>query len=185
MAEQWLRRVEVSTLRTLLLSTLLLVAVALYSWLIGPEVKAIRTMYGMQKQVSSGPTDDATAARIEKKKAELAGLRAALAGMLHNAPPHELESRVLGKLQQLSWDTGMELISVAPEQTREVAGFEERRFRIKLKGSYFHLYEWLTRISDDPPFLVLQKYELRKKTNPKGDALLDVDLMVASYGMVQ
>ena len=83
-------------------------------------------------------------------------------------PVNEMEAYLVGRLQGLAWDAGVELAGVRPGQAKRIMAFEEISFKVELTGEYQNLYKWLNKIGDTLGFMLVSNYEIAlagKKSN--------------------
>jgi len=179
----WMNRIGVQEMRTLLFALGFALAVVGTVRLIWPDITMLTKLRSDISAESTGDAERNLSELLKKTEGEIKQLRDSLYSKLHNMPKGQLESLVLGRLQELSWRTGMELISIRPSKGGKVSVFEESRFQIKLRGGYLQIFDWLGRVGRELPFMVLQEYEIKKMPGESDENRLDVELLMVTYGM--
>ncbi|RDH89957.1 MAG: hypothetical protein DIZ77_12145 [endosymbiont of Seepiophila jonesi] len=76
-------------------------------------------------------------------------------------PAQQMESYIIGRLQKVSWETNVELVSVKPGDGQTVQMFQESLFEVELNAGYFDFFKWLQTIGRDLGFIVIKKYGIQ------------------------
>jgi Tfp pilus assembly protein PilO len=96
-------------------------------------------------------------------------------------PLKEIESHVVGKLQQISWQNDIQLVGIEPSSGDTIETFHEILFRVTLAGDYLDMYEWLRQVSADLGFVLVKQYEMKPLDNRTQNPRLSVQLTMATY----
>ncbi|MGB5738371.1 MAG: hypothetical protein WBM54_03415 [Woeseia sp.] len=186
MMQAVLQRFSLRELSLLLLGLGAAIAVALLAGLILPEVKAFRATSSavdvLQAEAQNG-------AELETRMAEqfelIDKLRFRLHGDMANLPPRQVESYIIGKLQKVSWNNNVELVSVQPSVGERIEVFQEMLFKVQLIGQYQDLYSWLWEARNDLGFIVVKELGLSRFDDNDATPMLKADLSLASYRRVE
>ena len=112
-------------------------------------------------------------------------LRYRLYGDMANLPVKQVEAYIIGRLQKISWNNGVELVSVEPSTGDRVQIFQEMLFNVQLVGGYDDLYAWLWEARNDLGYVVVKEYALTRSNRDDAEPLLLADLSLASYRAVE
>ena len=105
---------------------------------------------------------------IEIEQQKLKKLQLQLHGEAGDMPVNEMEAYLVGRLQGLAWDAGVELAGVRPGSKKQIMKFEEISFKVDLTGEYINLYKWLKKVGNTLGFMLVSNYEIGldgKKSN--------------------
>lgn len=102
-----------------------------------------------------------------------------------NLPVRQVEAYIIGRLQRVSWNNDVELVSVEPATGERVQIFQEMLFNVRLVGQYDDLYRWLWETRTDLGYVVVKEYGLTRQDNDDEEPLLVADLSLASYRAVE
>ena len=102
-----------------------------------------------------------------------------------NLPVRQVEAYIIGRLQRVSWNNNVELVSVEPAIGDRVQMFQEMLFNVQLVGQYGDLYRWLWETRDDLGYVVVKEYALRRQDNVDDEPQLIADLSLASYRAIE
>ncbi len=122
--------------------------------------------------------------QLGKADSEVQTLARQLHGDMAGLPAKQMESYIIGRLQKVSWDTGVELISVKPGDGQKVQMFQESLFEVELHAGYFDFFNWLQTIGQELGFIVVKKYDIQPQDNDLSDPKLKIVLTMVSYRMV-
>ena len=100
-------------------------------------------------------------------------------------PARQMESYIIGRLQAVSWNTDVDLISVKPGLGQQVQMFQERLFEVQLHAKYRDFVSWLQRIGDELGFIVVKRYHLAPMAQTQSDTKLNIRLTMVAYRMVE
>ncbi len=168
--------------RLLMLGTLLLLVTVLFVYVLLPQMKAYKTALDARAVlVGAAREGREVSAQLESLRTEVAALQKRLHGDMVNLPPEEMESYIIGRLQDVSWRNSVELVSVKPDSGERVQIFKESLFKVELAGDYFDLYAWLGDVAEELGFVVVKEYEMKPQQNIPDNPLLRATLTLASY----
>lgn len=177
-----LSRLEPRTLVLLAGAAVLLLASALFSYLLLPDVRSYRQATAERDslaQVAAAGTE--LKQELARLEAEIEELSHQLHGDTANLADRELEAFVVGRLQRISWENDVELVGVKPRKGDVVQIFREVLFDVQLSGTYFNVFRWLRTLTRDLGFVVVKHFQIRPVNEHADDPLLDVQLTVVSY----
>ncbi len=97
---------------------------------------------------------------IDEKRKKVRDVQLQLHGEAGDIPVNEMEAYLLGRLQGLAWDAGIELVGVRPGPAKRIMAFEEISFKVEVKGEYRNLYVWLNKIGDTLGFMLVSNYDI-------------------------
>jgi len=160
-----------------------LVLLSEFTYLLWPQVKSYRKLdasYTMLEQSVSN--NKSLTSQLQTIETEVNALSRQLHGDMAQLPVKQMESFVIGRLQKVSWETDVELVSVQPGSGGQVQNFREQLFEVKLSAHYHDFFEWLQIINDELGYIVVKKFEIRpddrdQLENPK----LSLVLTLVSY----
>ncbi|MDH3589673.1 MAG: hypothetical protein OEQ74_09735 [Gammaproteobacteria bacterium] len=121
--------------------------------------------------------------QIDSRMQAIDELTQRLHGDSANLPPRQMESFVIGRLQKISWDNNIELISVRPGEGERVAEFREMLFKVELEGGYIPVHRWLWAVRKELGFVVIKEFSLVRADQSPVDPRLQATLTLASYRM--
>ena len=122
---------------------------------------------------------------LQERRASIEELRFRLYGDMANLPVRQVEAYIIGRLQRISWNNNVELVSVEPGTGERVQIFQEMLFNVQLAGQYDDLYRWLWEARNDLGYVVVKEYGLKRRDNDDDEPLLAANLSLASYRAVQ
>jgi Tfp pilus assembly protein PilO len=182
MMREQLTAIEPRSLQLILTLTLVVVATAIALYLVKPhylDFSDKRVAYELlQNQI-----DDHTQLQnaIDGERARIKELQLQLHGEAGNMPVNEMESYLVGRLQGLAWDAGIELVGVRPGTAKRIMKFEEISFEVEVQGEYRNLYQWLDSIGNALGFMLVTNCEISLYGN-KGDKTdLDMHVTIVFY----
>jgi Tfp pilus assembly protein PilO len=177
-----LQRFSVSELRLMALGLGAILTVVAFSGLLLPDLKLLHTT---RQSVSTlrQATQDASLLeqQITRQHAALEALRFRLHGDMEDLPPRQVESYIIGRLQKVSWNNDVELVSVQPRDGDRVHIFQEMLFSVQLVGHYNAIYGWLWDVRNELGFVVIKELSLSRRNNDDGQPLLTAALTMAAY----
>jgi len=168
----------------LLMLTLLVFAVTslAFTFLVLPKIKTYlavtRTETALAMVVDDG---DILGTRIKTVGSDIDSLQRRLHGDMASLPMKEIESHVVGKLQQISWQNDIQLVGIEPSSGDTIETFHEILFRVSLAGDYLDMYEWLQQVGADLGFVLVKQYEMKPMDNRTQNPRLSVQLTMATY----
>ena len=182
MYQELLDKLDVRQQALLAGGVLLLIVVAIFSYILLPQIKAYRA--GLEaRAVLDGVAEQglAVSQQLESLGLELEALQKELHGDTANLPEEQLESFVIGRLQAISWRNNVELMSIEPGSGGTIQDFSESLFRVELAGRYRDLYRWIGDLNDELGFVVIKEHRMRPIEDVATDPSLLVSLAIASY----
>ena len=122
---------------------------------------------------------------LQEQHVRIQELQYLLHGDMANLPVRQIEAYIIGRLQRVSWNNDVELVSVEPSMGERVQIFQEMLFNVQLVGHYDDLYRWLWEARNDLGYVVVKEYGLTRQDNDDEEPLLVADLSLASYRAVE
>ena len=180
--ESLLKQLEPRTAIMLMIAAVLLVATALGTYVIWPEVKQYRSSLAtrdvLQQITNSGESLDT---QIDTIKKEVESLGHELHGDLAKMPDNQMEAFIIGRLQGISWRNNVELQSVRPGKGKIIKVFEEIVFNVKITGEYPDLYAWVQNLGEELGFVVIKNFSIKPLDTNEAEPRLIADLTIVSY----
>lgn len=150
-----------------------------------PQVKSYRSKATSRASLAEvGSQDAVLLEQIESRMREIERLSRLLHGDSVDLPVQQVESFVIGRLQKISWDHGIELISVRPGEGAQVERFREMLFSVELEGTYVPVHRWLLSVREELGFVVIKEFSLVRSDSSPVDPRLRATLTMASYRMI-
>jgi Tfp pilus assembly protein PilO len=118
---------------------------------------------------------------IDNQRLQIQQLQHQLHGESGNMPINQMESYLIGRLQNLSWQTGVKLISVRPGAAIRVLDFDEISFEVSVRGEYKKLYAWLNSLSDNLGFVMVANYKIQSASQNASITNLNMDVTLIFY----
>ncbi len=165
----------------LLLSLLIVSAVALY--LVKPQYQRF-SENSVSLEMLNGQIDDQAQLQraIDDEHKQIKALQLQLHGEAGDMPVNEMEAYLVGRLQGLAWDAGIELVGVRPGSAKRIMEFEEISFKVDVTGEYSKLYRWLNRIGETLGFMLVSNYEIALAgANKSDDTQLKMNVTIVFY----
>jgi len=165
----------------LTLGTFAIVAL-MFTFLVLPKLKAYlavsKTEQALAMVIDNGDLLDAEIGRIRD---DIGTLEKQLHGDMASLPMKEIESHVVGKLQQISWKNDVQLVGIEPAAGETIESFHEMLFQVSLAGDYMDKYQWLRKVTTDLGFVLIKQYEMRPVDDRALNPRLSVELTMATY----
>lgn len=181
-----LQKFSMRELNLMLLGIGSVIAITLIASLVLPKVKTLRETSAAVSVLQDAALDGADLERHMAAQHELIeNLRFRLHGDMANLPPRQVESYIIGKLQKVSWNNNVELVSVQPSAGEQIEVFQEMLFKVQLIGQYKDLYGWLWEARNDLGFIVVKELSLSRNDDSDDAPMLKADLNLASYRRVE
>jgi len=159
--QQNLQKVEPRSLGLILLLMGFLTAVAVSLYIVKPRYLSFHdkstSLEMLQIQIDD---QDQLQRVINEQRKKIKALQLQLHGEAGELPVNEIEAYLVGRLQGLAWDAGIELSGVRPGQAKRIMEFEEISFKVDVTGEYRNLYLWLNKIGDTLGFMLVSNYEI-------------------------
>ena len=141
---QMVRQQDPRTVGLLLTMLMLVVFVLLFTFVQWPQIKTYMAAQESRQQLSVSIRDnDQLLQQLSSERSAVEALNKRLHGDMAGLPVEQMESYVIGRLQKLSWDAGVELLAVRPKEGRQVEIFREILFDVEVNGRYFDFFNWL------------------------------------------
>jgi len=184
--KELLAKLSISELRLAILGIGAVVAAAMVAGLLLPKIKAVRTASQQVSVLEEAAQDGGELERhLQEQHAKIEELRFRLHGDMANLPVRQVEAYIIGRLQKVSWNNAVELVSVEPAIGERVQIFQEILFNVRLVGQYDDLYHWLRETREDLGYVVVKEYALTRHDNEDDGPLLAANLSLASYRAVE
>lgn len=181
----YVEKIEPRLMMLVMAGVFLLVCVLLASSLVIPQFKDFRAIIKAETLLqSSASSGEEMTALFASTNQNIEQLEQALHGEMANLPVQQLESFIIGKLQKISWQNRLELVSVRPGKGDKVQNFKEILFDVELRGKYFNFFSWLQTLSKDLGFVVIKTFDIQPRENNEADPDLTVRLTMVSYRAV-
>lgn len=167
-------------LGVLLIGLLLITAMALY--MIKPQYQRFSENSVSFEMLNSQIDDQAQLqASIDNEHQRIKALQLELHGEAGDMPVNEMEAYLVGRLQGLAWEAGIELAGVRPGQAKRIMEFEEISFKVDVTGEYKDLYNWLNRIGDTLGFMLVSNYEISLAGKISNEIPLKMSVTIVFY----
>lgn len=184
--QQALQKISLRELQMLLLGIGAVVMAAAVVGVVIPNVKALRVVNNEVRILEEAGRDAAELERhLQEQHVKIEELKYRLHGDMANLPIRQIEAYIIGRLQRVSWNNSVELVSVEPAMGDRVQIFQEMLFNVQLVGQYEDLYRWLLEAREDLGYVVVKEYELRRQDNEDSEPRLLADLSLASYRAIE
>ncbi|MDX2505990.1 MAG: hypothetical protein QNL62_16150 [Gammaproteobacteria bacterium] len=182
----FLEQTDLRTVRLILAVVVLLLITLQVLYLLWPQIKQFNKSNDsyqlLQRAVSSS---EGLEQQLAKTGADVQSLGHQLHGDMADLPAQQMESYIIGRLQKVSWETNVELVSVKPGDGKKVQIFQESLFDVKLNASYFDFFRWLQNIGRDLGSIVIKKYDIQPLGADLFDPELKINLTMVSYRVVK
>jgi Tfp pilus assembly protein PilO len=153
-----------------------------FTFFVMPKLKAYlavqKTETAMTMLVDNGDLLDTQVTAVSE---DIDALRQRLHGDMASLPLKQIESHVVGKLQQISWQNNIQLVGIEPSAGETIETFHEILFEVSLAGDYMDMYQWLREVTDELGFVLIKEYAMRPADNRAEDPRLSVQLTMATY----
>lgn len=177
-----LLEVEPRSLGMILIATGLLIAVAVSLYMIKPQYLSFDDKSASFEMLQSQIDDQAQLQQvIDEERKKIRSLQLQLHGEAGELPVNEIESYLVGRLQGLAWDAGIELSGVRPGQAKRIMEFEEISFKVEVTGEYGNLYQWLSNIGDTLGFMLVSNYEISTMSRRGDQTDLKMQVTIVFY----
>ncbi len=183
----FLENAEPRVIAMMMIAIVFLLGTIQVMYLLWPQIKQYRDVnssYTVLQQAAGSSMDLEQQLKITTQ--EIKELSYQLHGDMAGLPEKQMESYIIGRLQKVSWDTGVELASVIPGRGKQVQMFQETLFKVQINATYFDFIDWLQTINQELGYIVVKKFDIHPKTgkvttNPS----LSISLTLVSYRMVR
>ena len=171
---------------SMLLIGIIVLAIALQAaYLLWPQIKAYRNVSTSRAVLANAVnSSDGLEQQLKQTQDEVDALARRLHGDMAGLPAKQMESYIIGRLQKVSWDTDVELVSVKPGDGTKVQMFRESLFQVKVRARYSDFISWLREIQRQLGFIVVKKFDITPQGRDLSDPKLGIALTMVSYRMV-
>ncbi len=177
-----LEKLDARSLNLLLGGLTLVIAAALFSYLLWPQFKAFRAAAESRDSLESVvANDNRLLETLSALRNEVHSLRQSLHGDLAALPTKEMQGYIIGRLQGISWRNSVEFLGMQPREGEPIEKFQEILFDVHLLGDYFDLYNWLRDASKELGFVVIKQYQMAPVNPNEADVRLGVKMTMAVY----
>ena len=184
--QELLRKISLNEMRLIVIGLGAIVIAALVMGSVMPRSKALQTASETVATLRSAAIDGTELDRhLQEEAQKIEDLRFRLYGDMANLPVKQVEAYIIGRLQEISWGTSVDLVSVQPAMGEQVQIFQEILFNVEAVGHYQNLYEWLWEVRNELGYVVVNEYKLRRKDDDDEEPLLMAELSLASYRAVE
>ena len=184
--QELLRKISLRELRLILAGLGAVLVVALAVSLLVPEIKKLLAAQKDVDVLQAASQDSAELEQhMQKQSRQIEDLRFRLYGDMADLPLRQVEAYIIGRLQEISWGTQVDLVSVEPVAGERVQIFQEMLFNVELLGRYDDLYRWLWDVRNELGYVVIKEYGLTRQNDDDEDPLLLANLSLASYRAVE
>lgn len=152
------------------------------TFLVMPRLKAYRAVSSTEAALATVVDNgDLLEKQIAALNDDISALERRLHGDMASLPMKEIESHVVGKLQQISWENDVQLVGIEPLTGETIETFHEILFHVSLAGDYMDMYQWLREVTDDLGFVLVKEYQMRPIDQAALNPRLSVQLTMATY----
>lgn len=184
--QDYLKNMSLRELRLLMLGVGTVIVVAIMVSIVMPNAKALKGANDEVRILEEAAKDGAELEqRLQDRYAKIEELKYRLNGDMANLPVRQVEAYIIGRLQRVSWNNNVELVSVEPGMGDRVQIFQEMLFHVQLVGQYNDLYRWLWEARNDLGYVVVKEYALRRQDNGDEAPRLLANLSLASYRAIE
>ena len=184
--QELLQRVSLRELRLLLAGVGAIAIVALAVTMLVPKIKALLAAQENVKVLQAASVNSVELEQhLQQQNQRVEELRFRLYGDMAELPLKEVEAYIIGRLQEISWGTRVDLISVEPATGEQVQIFQEMLFNVELLGEYDDLYRWLWDVRNELGYVVIKEYSLTRRDDDDDEPMLLANLSLASYRAVE
>ena len=182
MMREQLLEIEPGSLKLILALVAVVIATAMALYLVKPHYLDFRDKRVSYQLLHSQIDDQAQLQKaIDEERAGIRELQLQLHGEAGNMPVNEMESYLVGRLQGLAWDAGIELVGVRPGAAKRIMEFEEISFEVEVAGEYRELYRWLDSIGDALGFMLVTNYEISLANRMPDSTELNMHVTIVFY----
>jgi Tfp pilus assembly protein PilO len=174
--------VDTRSLKMIMMLVCVVIVAATALYMIKPvfvDYQQRRETYGMlQNQLQDQAQLQSS---IDQARDQIGKLQLELHGEASNMPVNEMESYLVGRLQGLSWDAGIELVGVRPGAAKRIMEFEEISFEVDVSGEYANLYKWLDMIGNVLGFMLVTNYDISLSGRDSSKTALNMHVTIVFY----
>jgi len=174
--------IEPRSLQLILAMVAVLITTAVGLYMIKPQYLEFRDRRVSFEMLQNQIDDQAQLqAAIDEERSQIRALTLQLHGEAGNMPVNEMESYLVGRLQELAWDAGIDLVGVRPGPAKRIMEFEEISFEVDVAGEYRSLYRWLDSIGDALGFMLVTNYEISLSGRNSSNTELNMHVTIVFY----
>ena len=186
MMRENLMGVAPKSLKLILFLVSLVVLTALLLYLVKPQYLSYSQKSATYKMLNTQIDDQQHLQQaIDTEHEKIKALQLQLHGEAGAMPVNEMEAYLVGRLQGLAWDAGVELVGVKPGHAKRIMEFEEISFKVDVTGDYRNLYSWLTRIGEKLGFMLISNYEISLEGKAVNSVPLKMGVTIVFYRVVE
>lgn len=181
----FLQEAEPRNIAVMLIAIICLVSAIQVLYLLWPQFKTYRDLNNSYQILNrAADSHEGLEQQMVNTRKEVEELSYQLHGDMAGLPDKQMESYIIGRLQNISWNSGVELASVVPGKGKKVQMFQETLFDVKINSSYFNFFNWLQQINNELGYIVVKKFEIRPQgAQDKLKPELNISLTLVSYRM--
>jgi len=182
MIRENLMEVEPRSLGLILLLIGFVLATAIALYMIKPQYQRFNDSSHSFESLNGQIDDQAQLQRaIDTERNKIREMQLKLHGEAGDMPVNEMEAYLVGRLQGLAWESGIELAGVRPGQAKRIMAFEEISFKVDVTGEYRNLYDWLNRIVDTLGFMLVSNYDISLDGRKNNETQLKMNVTIVFY----
>ncbi len=179
---QHLLEVEPRSLSLILLLSGFVIAVAASLYVVKPQYQSYNDKSASFEMLHNQIDDQAQLQQvIDVERKKIKALQLQLHGEAGEMPVNEIEAYLVGRLQELAWEAGIELSGVRPGSAKRILEFEELSFKVDVTGEYQNLYQWLNKIGDTLGFMLVSNYEISLAGRKNEQENLKMNVTIVFY----
>lgn len=177
-----MQRIDIRRLRMILAGIVLLICAIVFSYLLMPQLKQYKSLLATRHVLEqAAPAGPGLEMQLSVLQQGVADLQQQLQGDTANLPANQMEAYIIGRLQKVSWNNNIELISVQPDVGKKVHKFKEILFKVELSADYYDFYNWLKALEKELGFIVVRQFEIKANAGQKNRNKLSMHLTMVSY----
>ena len=182
MIRENLAEVEPRSLGLILLLIGFVSATAMMLYVVKPQYQRFDESSASYEMLNGQIDDQAQLQRaIDDQRKKIQDMQLQLHGEAGDMPVNEMEAYLVGRLQELAWESGIELAGVRPGPAKRIMEFEELSFKVEVSGEYRDLYDWLNRIGDKLGFMLVSSYEISVVNRKSIETPLKANVTIVFY----
>lgn len=167
-------------------SSVLILLAGILSYGVWPQYKAYQnTSYSAEVLMNVKNNDSELKQELKFLQQDVEIEQQDLHGDMANLSEQQIESFVIGNLQDLSWRHDIQLMSVRPGSGQSVAKFKESLFDVEISGAYLNLFSWLNDLGKELGFIVIQKFAMQPLSSKEEEQQLKMRLTIIAYRVEQ
>lgn len=184
--QNFMQGIDIRRQRLVLAGILLLVCALVFTYFFIPEIKQYKSLLAtrsvLEQAAPAGPGLEMQLATLQSRVDDL---KQQLMGDTANLPANQMESYIIGRLQKVSWNNNIELVSVQPDIGKKVHRFKEILFKVELSADYYDFFNWLKSLEKELGFIVVRQFEIKGISTQKNKTRLSMFLTMVSYRVDQ